>query len=182
MPSVRAIRPRRRRTPSAAAALVLAACLLSSCGEDSNAELSQERASNLRAALNRVEEGVSGGDCTSAAEQASGFREEVASLPDRVDSGLRAALERSATRLESLVSEQCKPAAEEAPAQEAPAPDQNGGDQQQQDRKDQKPKKEKQPPEEEQPPGTGGTTGATGATGSTGATGFDGGTAPPEGG
>src|SRR5688500_5846708 len=178
MPSVRASRRRRRRTIGAAAALALAACLASSCGEDSNSGLSQERAASLRSDLNRVEERVADGDCTSASQQAGEFRQAVASLPARVDRDLRDALERSATRLESPVSEQCEPAEPggEAPPQEAPPPDRDAGDQQDRDKKEKKPKK---------PNGTTGQEGSTGATGqegTTGVTGEEGTTLPPEGG
>jgi hypothetical protein len=179
MPSVRATRGRRRRTLCAAAALVLVALLVSSCGEDSNAGLSPERASDLRSALNRVEDDVSGGDCTAAAQQAGEFRQKVASLPSRVNSDLRDALARSATRLESLVSEQCKPEpapAEEPPAQEPTVTDENGGDQQDESKKDKKPKKQKGTTGQE------GSTGVTGQEGSTGVTGQEGTTLPPEGG
>jgi hypothetical protein len=180
MPSVRATRGRRRRTHGAAAALALTALLLSSCGDDSNAGLSQERASNLRAALDRVEGSVKDGDCTGAAQQASGFHADVASLPNRVDRDLRQALESSASRLEALVSEQCRPAAaQEAPVQEAPAPDQNAGDQQGRGKKDKQPKEQKPPKQDQQqqqPPDTG----VTGQEGSTGVTGQDGGAVAPE--
>jgi hypothetical protein len=178
MPSVRATRGRRRRTLCAAAALSLVALLVSSCGEDSNAGLSPERASDLRSALNRVEDDVSGGDCTGAAQQAGEFRQEVTSLPSRVNSDLRDALERSATRLESLVSEQCKaePAPAEPPAQEPTVTDENGGDQQDESKKDKKPKKQKGTTGQE------GSTGVTGQEGSTGVTGQEGTTLPPEGG
>jgi hypothetical protein len=150
---------------------------MSSCGEDSNAGLSGERASDLRSTLNRVEDDVSGGDCTGAAQQAGEFRQEVASLPSRVNSDLRDALERSATRLESLVSEQCQAApAEEPPAQEPTVTDENGGNQQDEPKKDKKPKKQKGTTGQE------GSTGVTGQEGSTGVTGQEGTTLPPEGG
>jgi hypothetical protein len=177
MPSVRATGGRRRRTLDAAAALALVACLVSSCGEDSNTDLSQDRASDLRSALDRVEQGVADGDCTAAAQRAGEFRQQVASLPERVDRDLRSALEGSATRLESLVSQQCEPApVEEAPTQDAPVPDQN-----QQDQEDSG-KKEKKPKEQKGTTGDEGSTGVTGPEGSTGATGQDGGVTAPEGG
>jgi hypothetical protein len=176
MPPVRPTR-RRRRTLGAAAALTLAACLLSSCGGDSNTGLSQERASNLRSTLADVEARVASSDCTGAAEQAGSFRQEVDSLPSRVDRDLRDALEQSATRLESLVTDQCKPETS-APVQEPPVEqptttDETGGDQQGNGKKDKKPKK----PKDEQPPDTG----VTGPEGSTGVTG-NGGVGVPGGG
>jgi hypothetical protein len=178
MPSVPAIRGRRRRTLCAAAALAFASCVLSSCGQDSNANLSGGRASDLRASLNQIEDRVAQGDCTGAAQQAADFRGKVSSLPSRVDSKLRDALERSATRLESLVSDQCKPAAVETPpAETPPTTDQNTGDQQgnsKQDKKQKKPKKGTT--------GQEGSTGVTGQEGSTGVTGQDGGVVAPEGG
>jgi hypothetical protein len=182
MPPLRATRGRRRRTFGAAAVLALAVSFTSACGEESNPDLSQQRASNLRSSLDRVEARVRDRDCTGAAEQASTFRDQVASLPSRVDGDLRDALQRSAARLESLVSQQCKaePAApvDEAPVDEAPATDENAGDQQDRGKKDKKPKNEKQPKDEEQPPDTG----VTGQEGSTGVTGQDGGILVPEGG
>jgi hypothetical protein len=169
MPPVRPTR-RRRRTLGAAAALALAVGLFSSCGEDSNAGLSQERASDLRASLDQVESRVNDRDCTGAAAQATNFREQVDSLPTRVDRDLRDALERSATRLETLVADQCEsePAApvEEPQTQDQTTTDETGDDQQDNSRKDKKPKK----PKDEEPPDTGvtGTTGSTGVTGVTG--------------
>jgi hypothetical protein len=178
MRSVPAIRGRRRRTLCAAAALALASCVLSSCGQDSNANLSGGRAADLRASLDHIEDRVARGDCSGAAEQAAQFRRQVSALPSRVDSDLRDALERSATRLESLVSDQCKPAAVEAPpAESAPPADENTGDQQDETKKDKKPKKPK-----EGTTGQEGSTGVTGQEGSTGVTGQDGGVTAPEGG
>jgi hypothetical protein len=167
-------------TLGAAAVLVLAACFASACGEESNTDLSQQRASNLRSSLDRVEARVNDRDCTGAAQQAGVFREQIASLPARVDRDLRNALETSAARLETLVSEQCRPETpapvQEAPATEPPATDQNAGDQQGNGKQDKKPKKEKKPKDEQPPPDTGGSEGSTGATGQ------DGGAPPPEGG
>lgn len=181
MPPVRPTR-RRRRTLGAAAALTLAACLMSSCGEDSNTGLSQERASNLRTTLDGVEARVASSDCTGAAEQAGGFRQEVDSLPSRVDRDLRDALEQSAMRLESLVADQCKPEpsapVEEAPGEDPTATDETGGDQQGKGKKDKQPKKEKEPKDEQQPPDTGG----SGQEGNSGVTGQDGSTPAPGGG
>jgi hypothetical protein len=178
MPPVRAIR-RRGRTLGAAAALALAACLASGCGDDSSAGLSQQRGSSLRSSLDRVQARVASGDCTGAAQQAAEFHTQVESLPSRVDSKLRDALVSSAARLESLVSEQCKEASttvEEPPAQEPTTTDESAGDQQGKGKKDKKPKKQK----EEPPADTGGT--GDGTTGATGATGPEGTTLPPGGG
>jgi hypothetical protein len=180
MPSVPAIRGRRRRTLCATAALALASLVLSSCGQDSNASLSGRRASDLRTSLDQIEDRVAKGDCTGASKDAGEFRQKVDSLPSRVDRDLRDALRDSATRLESLVSDQCKPAAEETPAETPPVPDENPPDQQDESKKDKKPKKPKK--------GTTGTTGQEGSTGvtgqegSTGVTGQEGTTLPPEGG
>jgi hypothetical protein len=161
------------------AALALAACFAPACGEESKSDLSRQRASGLRSSLDQVEARVNERDCGGAAEQASAFRQEVASLPSGVDGDLRDALERSATRLESLVARQCEPEAaapaEQPPAEQDPTTDQNAGDQQQGGKQDQKPKKEKKPKDDQQPPDTGGE-------GSTGVTGPDGSTLPPEGG
>jgi hypothetical protein len=151
---------------------------MSSCGEDSNTGLSQQRASNLRSSLDQVEARVNDRDCTGAAEQATTFRQQVDSIPSRVDRGLRDALERSAQRLESLVADQCEPEpvapVEELQTQEPTKTDETGGDQQGKGKKDKKPKTPKDDP---QPPDTG----VTGPEGSTGVTG-DGGVGVPEGG
>lgn len=154
---------------------------MSSCGEDSNTGLSQERASNLRSTLDGVEARVASSDCTGAAEQAGSFRQEVDSLPSRVDSDLRDALEQSATRLESLVADQCKPASvpvEKPPVEDPAATGGTGADQQGKGKKDKQPKKQKEPKDAQQPPDTGG----SGQEGSTGVTGQDGSTPAPEGG
>jgi hypothetical protein len=178
MPPVRATRGR-GRTLGAAAALALAACLASGCGKDSNAGLSQQRASNLRSSLDQVEARVTDGDCTGAAAQAAAFRARVASLPNRVDRDLRDALERSATRLESLVADQCQPAAtttEQAPAQAPNVTDENRGQQKDKGKKAKKPKQQKGTTGQE------GSTGVTGQEGSTGTTGQNGGAVAPGGG
>jgi hypothetical protein len=179
MPPVRPTR-RRRRTLGVAAALALAVGFLASCGDDSNAGLSQERASNLRSSLEQVETRVNDRNCTGASEQAATFRQQVDSLPSRVDRDLRDALERSATRLESLVADQCQPEPA-APAEEPQTPeptvtDENSGNQQDEGKKDKKPKKQKGTTGQE------GSTGVTGQEGSTGATGQGGGAGVPEGG
>jgi hypothetical protein len=160
-----------------AAALALAVGF-ASCGDDSNTGLSQERASNLQSSLGRVETRVDDRDCTGASEQASTFRQQVDSLPARVDRDLRDALERSATRLESLVADQCEPAApvEEPQTQEPTVTDENQEDKQDKGKKDKKPKKPEGTTGQE---GTTGVTGATGQEGSTGVTGPDGGSLVP---
>ena len=161
-------------TLGAAAALALAAGLVS-CGEDSNSGLSQQRASNLRSSLDQVETRVNDRDCTGAAAQATTFRQQVDSLPSRVDRDLRDALERSATRLESLVADQCEPESTpvEPQTQEPTVTDENSGGGQGKGKKDKKPKKGTT--------GQEGTTGVTGQEGSTGVTG-DGGAGVPGGG
>jgi hypothetical protein len=178
MPPVRPIR-RRRRTLGAAAALALAVGFVSSCGDDSKSGLSQQRASNLRSSLDQVETRVKGRDCTGAGEQAATFRQQVDSLPSRVDRDLRDALEQSATRLESLVADQCEPQpaapVEEPQTQEPTVTDENSGDQQDKGKKDKKPKKQKGTTGQE------GSTGVTGQEGSTGVTGDGGAVAPGSG-
>jgi hypothetical protein len=171
---------RRGRTLGAAAALALAACLAAGCGDDSSAGLSQQRGSSLRSSLDRVQARVASGDCTGAAQQAAEFHTQVASLPSRVNAKLRDALESSAARLESLVSEQCKQASttvEEPPAQEPTTTDESAGDQQGNGKKDKQPKKQKEPKDQQPPADTGGT-----GDGSTGVTGPEGTTSPPGGG
>ena len=177
MPPVRPTR-RRRRTLGAAAALALAVGFASSCGDDSKSGLSQQRASNLRSSLDQVETRVKDRDCTGASEQAATFRQQVDSLPSRVDRDLRDALERSATRLESLVADQCEPQSapvEEPQTQEPAVTDENSGNQQDKGKKDKKPKKQKGTTGQE------GSTGVTGQEGSTGVTGDGGAVAPGSG-
>src|SRR5687767_4597982 len=101
MPSVRGNR-RRRRALGVATALVLVASFAAACGDDSSPGLSQERAANLRSTLEEVEARVQDRDCTGAAEQARALRDQVESLPSRVDRDLRVALEGSSEQLESL--------------------------------------------------------------------------------
>ena len=146
MPPVRPTR-RRRRTLGAAAALALAAGFVSSCGEDSNTGLSQQRASNLRSSLDQVETRVErprlhrGGRAGRHLPPAGRFAS-LAGGP-RPAGCARA----SATRLETLVADQCEaePAApvEEPPTQEPTVTDENAGDQQDKGKKDKKPKKQK---------------------------------------
>jgi hypothetical protein len=174
---------RSSNTFSATTALALAACLLASCGgDDSSSGLSRERAADLRASLDAIESRVDRNDCSGATAQANAFAQEVASLPSRVDSGLRDALRGSATRLESLVADQCTAQTQEEPQVEEPPPEEQTGGDQGKDGKQDKPEKPKK--EKDEPPPDEGTTGATGVTGTTGATGVtgNGGATIPEGG
>jgi hypothetical protein len=152
----------RRRTLGAAAALVAATVLVGACGDEGSNELSSSTASSLRSSLERVEQNVDGGDCTTAAQQAAEFSSRVDELPARVDEKLRDALASSASRLETLVADRCRPeqaAPSETPTvttpEEPPQPEENqgatGG-------KGKKPKKEKKKDQgqSEPPPDTGG--------------------------
>ena len=156
---------RSRRVLGAGVGLVLAAALVTGCGDDgSKRELRSTDAGSLRAALDEVEQRVEGSDCSGAGQQAASFRQRVEGLPARVDSKLREALVSSADRLESLVAEQC--AAEPAtPSNEPPVgttsesplePPGDEGDQPQDGKKDKPPKKEKGQDETQPPPETGG--------------------------
>jgi hypothetical protein len=180
MPPVPAIR-RRGRTLGAAAALALAACIVSGCGDGSSSGLSQQRGSSLRSSLDEVQASVDMGDCTRAAQQAADFRRQVDELPSRVSNDLRDALDSSAARLVSLVENQCKPSTTvEQPAQEQTTTDESAGNQQGNGKQDKKAKKPKKPKPSDN--GGAGTTGVTGVTGTTGATGPRGTTSPPGGG
>jgi len=153
---------------AAAAGLMLAAVVFGGCGDGSSKdELSSSTAGTLKSTLAEVQQRVNVRDCSGASEQAAAFRAEVDALPDRVDGKLRRALESSADRLATLVSDQCtpEPAAtpEEPPAgttSEGQAEPQNQDDQSQNGKKDKKPKKEKAPKRDqtqtEPPPDTGG--------------------------
>jgi hypothetical protein len=114
---MRALRPRRWHLTKATAlalATVFAAAgaaLAAGCGgNDSGDKLSKARAASLQVTLNRVEQDVSAGDCTSADQQAGTLRGQIGSLR-RVSRELRSALKSSAARLQSLVEEQCKASA-----------------------------------------------------------------------
>jgi hypothetical protein len=145
---------------------LVAAAAVSACGDDGSAELRARDASALRAALDEVEQRVSGQDCAGASQQAAAFRERVGGLPQRVDADLRRALASSAERLETLVADQCT-AAPAAPTETPPAgttsPDQaegQDGNQPGKDKEDKQPKQEKPNPDQTQTqtqPDTGGT-------------------------
>ena len=150
-----------------AAGLMVAAAVFGGCGNDSSKnELSSATATSLRSTLDRVEQQVDSRDCTGASQQAAAFRQKVDALPQRVDAKLRTALTASATRLETLVANQCTPA---APAEQAPTgatsqgqvdQPQNEKDQSKKPKKDKQPKQEKAPKKDqtqtEPPPDTGG--------------------------
>jgi hypothetical protein len=136
--------------------------LLAACGDEgSKKELSNGTASSLRSTLDEVEQRVGDQDCSGASQVAASFRSKVEALPSSVDGDLRRALASSADRLESLIADQCQPAAVQEPSvgttseeQATPPADAN---QQGKGKKDKKPKKEK--PKANAPAPDAGTTG-----------------------
>jgi hypothetical protein len=149
------------RRIGAAVALLSIGVLLAACGDEgSKEELSNRTASSLRSTLDKVEQRVDSRDCSGASQVAASFRSEVEGLSSSVDGDLRRALASSADRLESLIADQCQPAAAQEPSvgttseEQVPPSDEN---QKGNGKKDKKPKKEK--PNKEQPAPETGTTG-----------------------
>jgi hypothetical protein len=107
MLDVRALRSRSNWT--AVTALALAAALLGGCGNDSSGggrKLTRATAASLQGTLDKVEQNVNARNCAEASQQADALRQEVAAL-SRVSGDLQRALEASAARLQSLVTDQC---------------------------------------------------------------------------
>jgi len=162
------------RSTLAAAALVLGAALLGACGgNSSSSELTSTTASSLQSKLDQVEQAVDSRDCSGAAQQVAALRQQVESLPSRVDADLRDALDSSARRLETLVADQCQAeTTTDQPtvgttSEDSTPQSENGKDQAPGQQKDKKAKKQKEPkPDKDEPPAdTGGSGGATGGAG-----------------
>jgi len=160
------------RSTLIAVALLPAALLLVACGGNDNSkqELTSATASSLRSKLDQVQQSVGSHDCSGAATEVAALRQQVQSLPSRVDGKLRDALDSSARRLETLVADQCQAdTTTDQPAvgttsESTPQPE-NGKDQAPGQAKDKEPKKQKEPkPGKDEPPAdSGGATGGSGA-------------------
>ena len=95
------------------ALIVSAGIALAGCGDDGPDKsrlLSRSTAADLRSTLNSVERLADEGDCDQAKAQATALQQQIASLR-RIDPKLRASLEAGAARLQTLVSQNCAPAA-----------------------------------------------------------------------
>jgi hypothetical protein len=137
-------RLRTRTQPLAlAAALGIAAGVLAACGgngHDNARLLSPAKASQLRVSLDRIQQQLNSGDCTSATDQAQTLGQQASGLPKGVDSDLQDALLVEVTRLQSLITQRCSPAS----ATTGPTtPTATTGPQENHQEKAKKPKKEK---------------------------------------
>jgi hypothetical protein len=145
---------------------VAVAILVSACGDSGDdPELSRSTARSLRADLNQISRSVSAGDCTTAQQVTAQLQSEVDGLPSRVSAKLRRALSDSAARLETLVQDQCEPAAAPAPVV-TPEPSQDTSqDTQGREEKQDKPNKDEKAKQKEKskevPPGQDGGNGTT---------------------
>jgi hypothetical protein len=101
----------------AAGLIVLA---LSTCGGKDD-KLAEAEGRDLLGALNRVEQGVTNGDCGTASTRAVAFKARVKRLDGHLNASLSDALSAGARRLERLVATQCKPLTP-PPAPVAPPP------------------------------------------------------------
>jgi hypothetical protein len=89
----------------ALAAGVAVAVGLVSCGSrDEKGLLPGDNAREIVANLNQVQEDAANGDCTAAAGEVAAIQDDIARLPDSVDSELRARLEGGARQLADLVN------------------------------------------------------------------------------
>ena len=88
------------RTPITSALVVVLAFALAGCGSSSTkGRLSQDQASSLNSALNKVDAAVAAGDCPAASEAAAQVQDLVTGLPSSVDSGLRGNLTSAANNV-----------------------------------------------------------------------------------
>ena len=143
-------------------ALTTGLLAVTGCGNDSGdgGLLSRRQASDLRATLTQIEQDVSAGNCSGAAQQVSTLEGQIDSIR-RLDRKLRSALRASTRRLNTLVSADCGTTTETTPTQTTTTPEEGAtgatGTTGPQGKKPKKPKKEKTPPgQNEQPPSNGG--------------------------
>jgi hypothetical protein len=107
---------RRLLTCGLAGLLGLAAITLPACGGESrHGLLRRSEAAELRATLDRIQQTVSSGDCSTAQTDTTTLAEQVDGLPRRVDHDLRVSLAAGARRLSALVARQCAPEAAQTP-------------------------------------------------------------------
>jgi hypothetical protein len=146
---------------------VAVASSTAACGDSGDdPELSRSTASSLRADLNQISRSVRDGDCTTAQQVTAQLQSEVDGLRGDVSARLRRALSASTERLDTLVRDQCEPAAAPAPAVTPETQDttqDDKGKKEKQDKAD-KPKKPEKPAKEkseEVPPGQDGGDGTT---------------------
>ena len=133
---------------------LLAVIAVAGCGDggQEDGRLSRATASRLQATLDEIERTTASGDCDRAGERADALTQQARSLPEGVSADLRDALESGASRLQTLVAQQCE---QPAPATEAPptevAPQEEQQDEQEGKQKQKKPKETK--PKDEQQDG-----------------------------
>jgi hypothetical protein len=145
-------------------ALTLTAGILAAagCGGGSGDDrlLSRQQARDLRAVLTEIEQDVSGGDCTGAAQQVAALEGQIDSIR-RIDRKLRSALRGSTRRLNTLVSADCETPTTTTPTQTTTTPEEGAtgatGTTGEQGKKPKKEKKEKKTPpgQDEQTPSGG---------------------------
>jgi hypothetical protein len=114
-----------------AALLGLSAPVLAGCsdgGSERGRLLGPQRAAELRASLDGVEQKADAGDCDGAAAQADALREQVSALPESIDSNLRDTLASGTDRLHNLVERRCTPAPAASAAEPPPAPEEQPAD------------------------------------------------------
>jgi hypothetical protein len=158
----------RRVLPFALAAAVLAPV---GCGGDSGDGrlLSRQQARDLRATLSQIEQNVTAGDCTGAAQQVSALQGQIDSIR-RLDRKLRGALRASTRRLDALVSADCETTTKTTPTQTTTTPEEGAtgatGTTGEQGKNPKKPKKEKKTPpgKDEESPSAQGDQGGGGGT------------------
>jgi hypothetical protein len=140
-----------------AAILALAVALIAvGCGSSSSdRQLSRSAAAPLRSDLDRIDQEVRDGNCTTAQQVTSDLQTRIDGLGGRVSRSLRHALAASADRLSALVQGQCAPATPVVtpPAQDTIQPER--GKKEKTDKgsnKPEKPKKDKKETPQEVPP------------------------------
>jgi hypothetical protein len=173
-------------------ALATAGLAVAGCGDSGSGPLlSSRQAGDLRAKLTEIEQDVSSGNCTGAAEQVSALEQQIDSMR-RLDRNLRSALRASARRLDTLVSADCGAGTETTPTETTTTPQEGTtgttgttGATGEQGKKPKKPKKEKKVPpgqdgtpsgQDENPPSGGGD--GAGGGGSSGESNPSGGSTP----
>jgi hypothetical protein len=145
---------RRMLSVGLVALVCVAGIVQEGCGDggQEDGRLPRTTASQLQAMLDEIEQTVASGDCDRAGERAGALTQRAKSLPAGVSADLRDALESGASRLQTLVAQQCE---QPAPATEAPptevAPQQEQQDEQEGKQKPKKPKETK--PKDEQQDG-----------------------------
>lgn len=93
----------------------LAAVLLAGCGSDNPRLISQNRADELEATVDRIADAANSGDCDRARAQVSRAQQEVIELPRRVSKRLRENIDEWLAHVNDRIGQDCETEPEATP-------------------------------------------------------------------